>query len=185
MKSIDSALIISGPSRQLALSLSFVMLCTEMEIFIEHLIETILTSHPIKLKDCAPNKLRAQIPDVPDFNQVKALSHEVADRLLRKSTRDLFLGILSGKLNLFHEAELHAEGFREPWTLKEIEQAWAMRHAVVHDGDLPVTKEYFQTVNAGLIWLQVFLSLCARREYNLKIDDATYLDTFAEMFKIS
>lgn len=56
VEAIHSAFVISEPSRQLVCNLSLVMLCSEMEIFIEHLIDVILTKDPRRLKDLASEK---------------------------------------------------------------------------------------------------------------------------------
>jgi hypothetical protein len=186
---IDSAVIISEPSKELVYNLSLVMLCTEVEIFLEHLIDVILMKDPRRLKDIASQKqlTAAELVDLKDYDNVmREVRRKAIKEIINSNTRDVFVKHLGNRIGLFEEKELVWKNARRKWGLSEIEAAWKARHEIVHEGRLPCTKEYFQQVLGGFLWLVAFLSFRARKEYAISVDDDLQLNIFCkDWFKIS
>jgi DNA-binding Xre family transcriptional regulator len=191
-KAVRSAFVISERSRQLVCNLSLVMLCTEMEIFIEHLIDVILTKEPRRLKDLASAKQLsvAELMDCEDYDAVlRSLRRKVSKEVTDSSTRDMFLKHLGQRFGLFSEQELSylrygdQENIKLKWGIAEIEQAYATRNKIVHEGQLVANEDFFYTVLAGFLWLTAFLSWKAQKKYNLTVDSreilASWIQTYA------
>jgi hypothetical protein len=190
---VIKALIPAERSRTLINNLCFVLLVTQAEIFIEHLIDVILASEPRRLKDLAGDKqLTAnELVDAQNYDVVmKRLREKVAKEVIGSSTRDMFLKHLGKKLKLFRIEELifkrrNSLNEREDWGIVEIEAVWETRHRIVHEGRLDVDKTYFEYAFAGLLWVETFLSFKAREKYGLAIDSPETLNVMAKMIGLS
>jgi hypothetical protein len=184
-RQLDSAIIISEPSKQLIYNLSLVLLCTEMEIFLEHLIDVILTNDPRRLKDIASHKQlsAAELVDLKDYESVmREVRQKVSKEIINSNVRDMFLKHLGHRLGLFEEKELLWKNAQPRWDISDIEYAWGTRHKIVHEGQLPCTKEYFNRVLGGFLWLQAFLSLRAKEKCGVGIDNELQLNIFCKDF---
>jgi hypothetical protein len=190
---MTKALIPAERSRTLINNLCLVMLVTQAEIFIEHLIDVILASEPRRLKDLAGDKQLAanELVDAQNYDVVmKRLREKVAKDVIGSSTRDMFLKHLGQKFKLFRNEELsfkrkNSLNESEDWGIAEIEAVWETRHRIVHEGRLEVDQVYFGYAFAGLLWIETFLSFKAREKYRLTIDSPETLDTMAKMLGLS
>src|ERR1700682_3691612 len=91
---VDRATIVAEPSRNLIYNLCFVMLVTQIEIFIEHLIDVILEAEPRRLKDLAGerNLTVAELVDLQAYDAVmKRLREKVSKDVINSSAHDMFV----------------------------------------------------------------------------------------------
>ena len=190
---MTKALIPAERSRTLINNLCLVMLVTQAEIFIEHLIDVILASEPRRLKDVAGDKqlMANELVDAQNYDVVmKRLREKVSKEVIGSSTRDMFLKHLGQKFKLFRNEELifkrkNSLNEREDWGIVEIEAVWETRHRIVHEGRLDVDETYFEYAFAGLLWIETFLSFRAREKYGLAIDSPQTLDVMAKMLGLT
>jgi hypothetical protein len=184
--------LFSEPSRQLVCNLSLVMLCTQMEVFMEHLIDVILHSCPLRIKDLASEKkfTAAELVDFRNYEEVMhAVRRKVSKEVTEDSTRRMFEHHLGSRFGLFRKEELFC---RKPlsdkigpnWGMTEIESAFNMRHKIVHEGDLSCTPDYFDSVWHGFLWLVTFLSQKARAKYHLPVSVEDEFDMWANTYRV-
>jgi hypothetical protein len=91
-------------SRSLVYSLCLVMLITQVEIFINHLIDVILSDEPRRLKDLAGDKQLnfRELVEARDYETVMArLREKVAKEVLDSSIREMLEKHLGHRFNLF------------------------------------------------------------------------------------
>src|SRR5436309_8337018 len=69
---VDTASIVAEPSRNLIYNLCLVMLVTQVEIFIEHVVDVILIKEPRRLKDLASEKslTASELVDLGSYEDV-------------------------------------------------------------------------------------------------------------------
>lgn len=187
------AFIPAERSRTLIHNLCFVMIVTQVEIFIEHLIDVILSAEPRRLRDLAGDKqlTARELVDAQNYDAVmKQLRQKIAKEVLSASPREMFERHLGQRFKLFRKEDLifrrkNPSGEKEDWGIVEIEAVWKTRHRIVHEGQLEVDKGTFEYAFAGSLWIETFLSVKAREQYGLSIDSPEVLDISARMFNLS
>ncbi len=106
---VDKALIAAQPSRNLIHNLCLVMLVTQTEIFIEHLVDVILSTDSRRLKDLAGEKnlTTVELVDLQDYGAVmKRLREKVSKEITASSTQDMFIKHLGKRFGLFRKEDL-------------------------------------------------------------------------------
>ena len=117
---------------------------------------------------------------------MREVRQKVSKEIINSKPRDMFLKHLGSRLGLFEEKELLWKNAQPRWGISDIEAAWGARHKIVHEGQLPCTKEYFKRVLAGFLWLQAFLSFRAKKKCAIGIDDDLQLNIYCtDILKIS
>jgi hypothetical protein len=177
-------------SRSLVYSLCLVMLVTQVEIFIDHLIDAILSKEPRRLKDLAGEKQLnfRELVDAQDYETVMArLREKVAREVIDSSIRDMLEKHLGERFGLFNKnmltfTTLKESGEKETWTINEIETIWKTRHAIVHDGRIDLDKNDFERALFACSWLETFLSVRAHAVYGLTVDSDSTLKIYAALF---
>jgi hypothetical protein len=190
---VDRALIVAEPSQRLLYSLSLVMICTEVEIFIQHLIDVILTSEPRQLKGRWSEKQvsAGELVDLGDYRAVmKHVREKVSKDVVDSSARDMFMKYLGKQFGLFRDEEfvfrrLNEGKTPENWGIAEIEALWNTRHLIVHEGQLPVDRGQFDVASGRCLLLEAFLSFRAREKYGMAVDSPQNLDQIAKLFGFS
>lgn len=180
-------------SHSLVYSLSLVMLVTQVEIFIEHLIETILLADPRRLKTLAGEKQLTsnEIVDARDYDTVMArLREKVSEEVIGASTRDMLEKHLGRRLGLFDPKTLKYETLseasgKEKWDISQLEKIWQTRHQIVHEGRLDITELDFERAIVGCAWLESFLARRAQVVYGLTIESERHLQLVAGLFENS
>jgi hypothetical protein len=192
-KALDISVVAAGPSRNLLYNLSLVMLVTQTEIFIEHLVDVILTVEPRRLKDLAEGKTltASELVDLADYESVmKRLREKVSKEVVDSSTRDMFLKHLGERFGLFRPEQFvlkYAPGSpkeKEQWGISEIEVVWGTRHEIVHEGQLTVDESLFTSAFVGCSWLETFLSLRAHDTYGISIDNPEFLTGWSKVWSL-
>jgi hypothetical protein len=180
----------SEGSRGLLYSLCLVMLVTQVEMFIEHLIDVILLAEPRRLKDLAGDK-QLNFRDLVDAQNYESVMASARDKVIKEvldsSIRDTLEKHLGQRFNLFKKesltcATLEESGEQKAWGIVEIEAIWNARHQIVHDGKLDVNRSEFEQALFGCSWIETFLSVQARDKYNLSIDSTSKLDVNAAFY---
>lgn len=177
-------------SRSLLYSLCFVMLVTQVEIFIDHLIDVILSAEPRHLKDLAGDKHLnfREVVDAQNYETVVARAREkVAREVVDSSTREMFERHLGQRFRLFDKESLTCttvkeSGEKETWGISEIEAIWKTRHEIVHEGRLDLKQSDFERALFACSWLETFLSVRAQAIYGLTIDSDSTLKIYAAIF---
>lgn len=177
-------------SRSLVYSLCFVMLVTQVEIFIEYLVDTILLHDPRRLKDLAGEKQLnfRELVDAQNYDNVMArLREKVEKEILDSSIRDMLDKHLAKRFQLFEVNSLicttvNESGQQEHWTILDIDEIWRIRHAVVHDGRLDLSRATFERGLFVCCWLEAFLTRKAVEKYGWQVRSA-YPDQYVEFFE--
>jgi hypothetical protein len=183
-KVVDSAFIVPEPSKQLVCNLALVMAVTEIEIFLEHLIDVILAKDPRRLKGLAFNKqlTAAELVELANYEDVmRRLRQKVSKQVLDLPAKEMFVR-LGGDFDLFREEEFVFRA-NPKWGIAEIEAVWKTRHKIVHEGELPVAEEYFNSVFLCFAWMMNFLSFRARKNFGLQVDYDFMLNAAAAGYK--
>jgi hypothetical protein len=144
-------------------------------------------AEPRRFRDIAPDKVvtASELVDLPDREAaMRKLRLKVAKDVLNSSAREMFLSYLGKKFGLFREEDLGFGTGTSKWSIKEIEATWAARHRIVHEGQLPLTEEHFDTALTGFLWLVLFLAVRCRKKYAITTDGDLLLDSWATTFKI-
>jgi hypothetical protein len=177
-------------SRSLVYSLCLVMLVTQVEIFIDHLIDVILSVEPRRLKDLASEKQlnSRELVDAQDYETVMArLREKVAREVVDSSPREMFEKHLGQRFGLFDKESLTCttvkdSSEKESWGISEIEANWKTRHEIVHEGRLDLNQSDFERALFGCSWLETFLSVRAQAVYGLTVDSDSKLKMYAALF---
>jgi hypothetical protein len=177
-------------SRSLVYSLCLVMLVTQVEIFIDHLIDVILLKEPRRLKDLAGDKQlnSRELVDAQDYETVMArLREKVAKEVLESSIRDMIEKHLGQRFRLFEKesltcATLLDSGEKETWSVLDIETIWETRHEIVHEGRLNLSRKDFERALFGCSWLETFLSFRTQAVYAVDVDSDMALKVRAALF---
>jgi hypothetical protein len=180
----------SEGSRALVFSLCLVMLVTQVEIFIEHLIDVILLAEPRRLKDLAGDKQLnfRDLVDAQNYESVMASArNRVIKEVLDSSIRDILEKHLGQRFNLFKKESLtcttmEESGEQKTWGIIKIEAIWNARHQIVHEGRLDLSRSEFEQALFGCSWIETFLSVQARTMYGLSIDSASKLYMHAAFY---
>lgn len=191
---------IREPARQVLLNFAFVLLCTELEVFIAHLVETVLRVEPRLLKSLASQKnlTTSDIIEAGSYeNIIKRIHHKVIKEIIDSSTREMFVTHVGNRLGLFIETEfcwtvedtkasLAKRGIDSKlvtprvrrWGLSELEQVFGLRHEIVHEGKLPISEpSAVEDAELGIRWVEAFLTLRAIERYSLTVDSQPLLDS--------
>ena len=177
-------------SRSLVYSMGLVMLVTQVEIFMNHLIDTILVTEPRRLKDLGGEKLLnfRELVDSHNYETVMArLREKVEKEVLDSSIREIFEKHLGQRFGLFDKESLACttlkeSGEKEIWGISDIEAIWKIRHEVVHEGRLDLNQDDFERALFACSWLETFLGVRAQAVYNVVIDSNSTLKIYAELF---
>lgn len=177
-------------SRFLVYSLCLVMLVTQVEIFIDHLIDAILSKEPRRLKDLAGEKQLnfRELVDAQDYETMMARVREkVSKEVLDSSIREMLEKHLGQKFCLFEKelltwTTLKESGENETWTISEIERIWKTRHEIVHEGRVNLNQNDFERALFACSWLETFLSVRAQTVYDLTVDSDSTLKMYAALF---
>lgn len=177
-------------SRSLVYSLCLVMLITQVEIFIEHLTDVILSVEPRRLKDLASDKQLncRELVDARDYETVMArLREKVADEVIRSSPREMMEKHLGTRFRLFEKGSLTCttvedSGETRAWGIDDIERTWKTRHEVVHEGRIDLSEIEFERALFVCSWLEIFLSVRAQAVYGVAVDSDTKLRLLNSLF---
>src|SRR5690348_12756542 len=74
-------------------------------------------------------------------------------------------------------------GGEEHWSIREIEAVWKIRHEIVHEGRLDLTRGNFETALFVCSWVEAFLGICAQRVFGLVVDSESTLRMYADLFE--
>jgi hypothetical protein len=172
----------SAPASQLLLNLGLVMLCTQLEAFIGHLIDVTLATEPRLFLQLAPDKeLRAkEILGLVDHEAVmQRLRDKVADEVDRAGTKEKFVKHLGERFGLIEESQITVsprfEGIEpnlfKDWNLERFVSLFEERHRIVHRADFPVA-DISHLRGAQLLFgaVQTVLTVNAVRKYSIKLD---------------
>ena len=178
-------------SRSLVYSLCLVMMVTQVELFIDHLIDVILSKEPRRLKDIAGDKQlnSRELVDAHDYERVMArLREKVAKEVLDSSIREMLEKHLGQRFSLFENESLicttlRESGEKETWGISEIEAIWNTRHEIVHEGRLDLNQSDFERALFVCSWLETFLSVRAQAVYGLTVDSDSTLKIYAALFE--
>lgn len=170
------------PSRVLLLNLSLVMLCTELEMFVTHLVDTILASDPRRLLQFAGEKhvSTRELIDAGDYDGVlSSLRDKVTDEITNSNVEDMFMSHLGKRFKLISKDELcparicqrqspiYPLGVAE-WNLQELKKVFSDRHDIVHRALSPVQDvEYIAKASQYFSYLEMVLCLNARKVYSV------------------
>jgi hypothetical protein len=178
-------------TQQITINFGLVGLCTELEIFISHLVRVIFRQQPMLLKSLASQKNLStnEILELQTYSNVVSRLHDkVVKEIIDSNAREMILRHLGERLGLFAEAEFVYDVAKttktagleklfygtppDAWGLKEVESAFRQRHEIVHEGKLPLNDlTEFLRLCGGFIWIVTFLSAKAIDKYQLHVDD--------------
>lgn len=183
-------------AKPIILSFALVSFCTEFEIFVSQLVRCILNKEPRLLKSLGSEKTltAAEIQDLGSYEGViERLHDKIVKEIVDSSPRRMLSHHLGNRLDLFSEQEFTYD-FKESviykalasknldvskvgpvqWGIAGIEQLFRTRHAIVHDGELPVTDlSEINSISIGVSWAETFLSQRAFRKYSIPIDEVS------------
>jgi len=146
----------SEPAKQVVLNFGFVSLCTELEVYISHLVAAILRYEPRLMKSLASGKTLSTV-EIVDSGDYEVVMDKLRDKIVKEvvdaNARDMFLKHLGERFDLFSEDDFHyhtppneslnsrkklpTEGIlRQPWGIQDTVAAFEKRHAIVHEGQL-------------------------------------------------
>lgn len=204
---IEAQLDFSESAKQILLSFALVSLCTELEVFISHLVSTILLTEPRMLKSLASSKslTTGEILELGAYEDVVGKLHEkVIKEIIDSNARDMLVKHLGNRFGLFTESEFGfdsktkreffqarygkvydiKEGLH--WGMHDLEEAFAKRHSIVHEGTLPIQDmQEIDHIASGFIWTMLFLSVKAVRKYHLAVEDRWMLIMLAAFHAIA
>lgn len=177
-------------ARSLVYTLCLVMLVTQVEVFIDHLLDVILSKEPRRLKDLAGDKQLnfRELVDAQNYESVMALLREkVAREVLDSSIREMLEKHLGQRFGLFEKESftcttLGESGERETWSVLDIEGIWKTRHEIVHEGRFNLNQNDFERAIFACSWLETFLSVRAQDVYGLPVDSDSTLKVYAGLF---
>jgi len=167
------------------------MLVTQVEIFIEHLVDAILYKEPRRLKDLAGEKQLAarELVDAQNYDAVMGLLREkVAKELLASSIREMLEKHLGERFKLFEKQSLTCTtlketGEKEIWDISDIERVWRTRHEIVHEGRVDLQRNDFEHALFACTWVQTFLTVQAQAVYGLSVDGEASFNAVAGLFR--
>jgi hypothetical protein len=175
------------PSKVLLLNLTVVMLCTELEVFITHLVDVLLANDSRQLLSVASEKnlSTTEILEAQDYEGVLSkLRERIANEITNSNTERMFLHHLGKRFRLLSEAELIPEEVLKPkppvdltmlslqgWNMQELDTVFKIRHDIVHRGLLPIQDAaYVMRVASYFGYLELLLSRNARLVYTVPIN---------------
>ena len=180
-------------------NLSLVMLCTQLEIFIKHLIDVILVGDPRRLKAYASEKnvTAAEVVELGDYGGVmQRFRDKVAKEVTDAGIREMMCRHLGTRFGLIEEIEIRivlpgeaqGEQFRG-WNLEKLVEIFELRNQIVHRGTLPVTDIGFLN-RAGHFFqaIQTVLSVNAVLRHDVGLqppDSLNYLAAMGEFYSVS
>jgi hypothetical protein len=188
-------------AKPLVLSLALVSLCTELEVFVSHLVRVILASTPALVKSLASDKslTGAELADCSSYQQVSERLHsKIIKEIIDSGTRKMIISHLGKRVDLFHEQDLVFTLSKyisqklptAPGSVRnglgELVQAFQQRHSIVHEGALPVQEpRVFQEMHTIFGWFEVFLSVRAVRKYPILVDGLDWLAAVGCMYGVT
>jgi hypothetical protein len=170
------------PAKELLLNLGLVMLCTQLELFINHLVDVVLAVEPRRLMDLASDKQMTakEIVELGEYDRIlQRLRDKVIDEIDREGTRGKFVKQLGERLGLIGADQIKIaptfEGLRpgvfKEWDLERLVAVFEQRHGIVHRGELSVSDlDYLEKVGLFFGAIQTVLTINAVRKYNVKLD---------------
>ncbi len=181
-------------AKPMILSFALVSFATEFEVFISQLVRCILDREPRLLKSLGPEKTltvtevcdlgsyervvgRLQekiVKEITDSNPRTMLLHHLGKRLGLFSAEEFAYDVRkSGLYKLFQDRNLDVTKIRPArWGITEVEQVFRTRHAIVHEGQLPVTDlSDIESISTVFSWAETFLALRAFRKFSIPIDE--------------
>lgn len=162
-------------SRRLLINLALVMCCTELEVFITHLIDVILVTEPRLLKSIASQKslTGAELVDLESSEKIfQALRDKVAKEVTDQGTKDMFSSHLGKRFGLMVEDDLlfpgnlslQKDGF---CGLDQVKEIFDKRHQIVHRGTLPLDGlQYFENSISLFLEIERLLARNAVAKYH-------------------
>lgn len=172
------------PHAQIVMNLGLVMLCTQFEVFINHLVDIILATEPRRFLDLFPDKEMkvrevVQLGDYPSV--MRGFREKVVGEIDRAGTRDKFVRYLGEKFKLISEREIkivpppEAQSDRfDGWDLGKLEAIFKQRHRIVHRGELPVADlDYLGDLHLFFTALQTVMAVNAVRKHAIRLDNPT------------
>jgi len=182
-------------AKPIILSFALVSFCTEFEVFISQLVRCILAKDPRLLKSLGSEKTltAAEVSDLGSYEGViRRLHDKIVKEIIDSNPKRMVVHHLGKRLALFSEEEF-AYDVKESLFYKvaqnrnaidlskvrparlgiaDFEEVFRTRHAIVHDGELPVTDlSGLRNISTGFEWAETFLSLRAFRKYSIPIDE--------------
>lgn len=168
-------------STRLIQNLFLVVICTQFEIFVKHLIDVVLTNDPRLLKSLASRKTitGADAVESHDYATImRILREKVVKEVIDVGPREMLLEHLGNRFKLFTESDLEVspnlgEAVQPPrgWSVEQFEETITVRNCIVHEGALPVEdSRYLNDVIWFLDHIQTILAINAVVEYGVSLD---------------
>jgi len=179
---IANTLVGGYPATEILLNLGLVMLCTQLELFLNHLIDIILRAEPRRLMDLASEKGLSgrEIIELGDYHSVmRRLRDKVIDEIDRAGTREKFEKHYGKRFRLLQPCQIRlSQSYRsvssnapENWDLGTLVEVFDQRHEIVHEGALPVRHpDYLQGVGFFFNSIQTLLAINAVMEYGIRLE---------------
>jgi len=171
-------------ARELLLNIGLVMLCTQLEVFINHLLDVVLAAEPRKILDLAPDK-ELSAKEVLDLGNYDAVMQRVRDKIVdevdRAGTRDKFSKHLGQRFKLIDTSQIRIvppqgvdpSQFKD-WNIDRLDQVFGERHRIVHRGELLIQdSNYLSLVSLFFKAIQTTLTINAVRGYPVVLDSRT------------
>ena len=166
-------------TKHLLINLSLVMLCTELEVFIGHLIDRVLTKDPRMLKSVASKK-HLSASDIVDLKTSEAIFQALRDKVVKEITdcnaRDMFLSQLGERFQLIEECDFQTQKIKSLeqngfFGFSKVEEIFRFRHEIVHRGTLLLNDADYIGNTVGMFQvLQYHMTRRAISKYGLILD---------------
>ncbi len=182
LQQFAESLAAAKPSGEQLLNLGLVMLCTQLELFISHLIDVVLATEPRRLLRALPD-MEIKIKEALELDEgedvMEPFRDMVAEEIGRAGTKEKFVTHLGERLGLIDPSEIKvaplvesagAGAFQE-CNLDMVIRLFDERRRVVHRGVLPV-RDIPCLKKAQLIFQSIVtvLTINAVRKYNIRLD---------------
>lgn len=198
---IKDTIQLAPSAKPLVLSLAVVSLCTELEVFVSHLVRVILSSTPALIKTLASDKslTGAEVSDCNSYEQIfERLHSKIVKEMIDSSTQKMIIRHLGKRLSLFKEQQLvftpskyisqkaSTASHKVRNGLTELVRAFEERHSIVHEGALPIQElKAFQDMHTIFVWFEVFLSVQAVRKYPILVDGLDWLVAMGYLYGVA
>jgi hypothetical protein len=172
----------AAPAVDLVLNLGLVMLCTQLELFVNHLLDVVLAAEPRRLLDLASDKeMKArEIVELGNYDEVlQRLRDKVIEEIDREGTREKFEKHLGKRFGLIQPSQIRIapafpglplDAFKE-WDLERLVDVFERRHRIVHRGEFSVLDyEELGKVQLFFMAIQTVLAINAASKYSIRFD---------------
>ena len=162
----------------LLLNLGLVLFYTQLEIFVNDLLDAVLRAEPRKFMDlfAKKNLTAKEAVEAGDYERVmELLRGKIIDEIDRQGTRGKFVKLLGEKFGLIEESEINLTfpGQAGPackWNIDKLVEIFDQRHRVVHRSELTVTDEdYLRRIQVFFSAIEAVLTINAVRRYNVRL----------------